>query len=63
MGELKECQQWEREGRLQFHSCPMLMEHRFASLKAQNLKVPMREFTVVYKYIVYPKGTEPTVFF
>ena len=49
MGELKDCQQRETEGRLQFHSCPMLMEHRFASLKAQNLKVPMQEFTVVYK--------------
>lgn len=49
MGELKDCQQWEMEGRLQFHSCPTLMEHTFASLKAQNLKVPMWEFTVVYK--------------
>ena len=48
-GSAKDCQQWEMEGRLQFHSCPTLMEHTFASLKAQNLKVPMWEFTVVYK--------------
>ena len=39
--ELKECQQQEMEGKLQFHSCLMLMEHMFTSLKVCNLKVRM----------------------
>lgn len=49
MGKLKGGQQWKMEDRLQSHSCPTLMEHTFASLKVQNLKVPMWAFTVAYK--------------
>ena len=39
--ELKECQQQEMEGKLQFHSCLTLMEHMFACLKVCDLKVLM----------------------
>ena len=38
MVELKDCQQKEMEGKLQFHSYPTLMEHTFASLKVHTLK-------------------------
>ena len=41
MAELKHRQQQETEGKLQFHSHLMLMEHTFASLKVCNFKVPM----------------------
>ena len=42
MAELKDCQHWEMESKLQFHSCLMLMEHMFAYLKIHNLKVSMQ---------------------
>ena len=41
MAEQKDHQQQEMEGKLQFHSCLMLMERTFASLKINNLKVCM----------------------
>ena len=41
MVELKDRQQEEREGTLEFHSCLTLMEHKFPSLKVQNSKVRM----------------------
>ena len=39
MVELKDHQQQEMEGKLQFHSRLMLMERMFASLKVLNFKV------------------------
>ena len=39
--ELKDRQQQEMEGKLQFHSHLTLMECMFASLKVHNLKVHM----------------------
>ena len=41
MVELKDCQQQEMEGKLQFHLRLTLMERKFASLKVCNLKVRM----------------------
>ena len=38
MVELKDRQQQETEGKLQFHSRLTLTEHKFASLKVRNLK-------------------------
>jgi len=43
MVELKDCQQWEKEGKLQFHSSLMLIERICASLKVFNLKVHVYE--------------------
>ena len=40
-GELEDHQQQETEGKLQFHSCQMMRECKFTSLKACNLKVHM----------------------
>jgi len=41
MVELKDCQQQEMEGKLQFHSHLTLLEYTFTSLKVRNLKVCM----------------------
>ena len=42
MVELKDCQQYETEDKLQFYSCLTVMEHTFTSLKVRNLKVRMQ---------------------
>ena len=39
--ELKDHQQQEMEGKMQFHSCLMLVECMFTCLKVLNLKIPM----------------------
>ena len=39
MAELKDCQQLEMQGKLQFNSLLMLMEWMFVSLKVRILKV------------------------
>ena len=41
MAELKDCQQQETEGTLQFHSRLMLMDHRLQFATCCNLKVHM----------------------
>ena len=41
MVELKDHQQQEMEGKLQFYSHLTLMEHTFASLKVHNVKICM----------------------
>ena len=41
MAALKDHQQQEMEGRLQAHSCLMLMALAFMSLKVPHLNVPM----------------------
>ena len=41
MVELKDCQQQETEGKLQFHSGLMLLYCTFAFLKVHNMKVHM----------------------
>ena len=41
MTELKDLQQYKMEGKPQFHSCLMLLEHMLASLKVHNLKIHM----------------------
>ena len=40
-GKLKNCQQQETEGKLQFHSCLILTECTFTSLEVHNLKAHM----------------------
>ena len=40
--ELKDCQQWQMEGRLQFHSHLTLMAFTFTSLKVSNSKVRIK---------------------
>ena len=44
--ELKDRQQQETEGKLQFHSHPTLMGRTSASLKVCNLKVRIRGLTM-----------------
>ena len=56
MVELKDPQQKETDGKLQFHSRLMLIERMFASLKAHNLKVRVGD-------LLYYSGSEQEIFF
>ena len=48
MVELKDCQQYENEGRLQLHSSLTLMEHTFTSLKVHNQKICMQRTYCIF---------------